>query len=524
MAGLVSLPPPYSLGVPNKFKSWRPLQDRSVLDLVDTERRFLTQNQPTGSGKTLAYIAGALLSGKRTLILTSLKGLQNQLMLDFGVEPGLVKVMGKNAYRCKISPRVSCDYGPCSAGMRCNYRVYGCEYYSQIALAKEANIVLTNYSFWIKNKPDTLGKFDLLICDEAHNSIQHLLDSLAVTIYKKELKQLGVRWPAQWDDYWEWLETLNQAVVKFLKNKVNQTHQLIKNIKEEDFRIYHKLKQKTQDIVGKKKTQWVTEYTSEHIAFDPLWPPEFSEEHLFRGIPKIVFVSATINKKLIELLGVDNLQHKYIEYPSHFPIYRRPIIHVPTARVDHRIGNSAYNLWLTRIDQIISQRLDRKGIIHTVSYERRNRITRVSEYSDIFYTHQSKDIQGALSRFKNAPSPAVLCSPSVVTGWDFPYEECEYQIVGKIPFPDMRREVDKERRKRDKDFGCCFAMQNLVQACGRGMRNNDDQCECLIIDDHFTWFIGRYRHFAPKWFIEAVKYNKTIPKPLTKLRRRIRDE
>jgi Rad3-related DNA helicase len=194
-------------------------------------------------------------------------------------------------------------------------------------------------------------------------------------------------------------------------------------------------------------------------------------------------------------------------------------VYVPTARIDHKIDNLGYQLWLTRIDQIIRQRLDRKGIIHTVSYARRDRIMNVSEYSDIFYTHETRNIQKSLIEFKQSDPPAVLVSPSVITGWDFPYDTCEYQIIGKIPFPDLRRKVDKERRKRDKDIGCCFAMQDLVQACGRGNRHADDRCQCLIIDDHFRWFLNKYRHFAPKWFLESIQFAATIPTPLTKIRR-----
>jgi len=105
----------------------------------------------------------------------------------------------------------------------------------------------------------------------------------------------------------------------------------------------------------------------------------------------------------------------------------------------------------------------------------------------------------------------------VVTGWDFPYQQCEYQIIGKIPFPDARRKVDKARREKDPDYSCCMAMQNLVQTCGRGMRYPDDQCENMIIDDHFVWFVRKYAKYAPQWWLNAVQTVKTIPEPPERL-------
>ena len=513
------LPPPEAFGLPSKFALWRPHQAQAILDFHDNDKRFVAQIQPTGSGKSLCYITSAILSGKRTLILTSFKGLQRQLESDFGASPGLVKIMGRNEYRCRLSD-YSCEWGPCRFGMQCGFRRGGCEYYDHLEVAKSANIVLTNYAFWHSNQPDVLGRFDLLICDEAHSSVNHLLDGLAVTIKRKEVKELSIRWPGANENYWQWLEHLAAPLNDLLKLKVNQVSGLVKSIQAADFKALYQVKQKIRRIIEAEKTQWVAEYGGDYVSFDPLWPPEFAEGYLFRGIPKVLLTSATISKEITKLLGIAPADLSFTEYPSHFPLSRRPVVHVPTARVDHRIQNTEYSLWLNRIDQIISQRLDRKGIIHTVSYARRNRILNTSEYSDIFYTHESKGTRKALEMFKASSIPAVLCSPSVVTGWDFPYEECEYQIIGKIPFPDMRRKVDKERRIKDRDFGCCFAMQNLVQACGRGMRSKDDSCECIVIDDHFKWFVAKYRRFAPKWFLDAVRFDRVIPEPLRKLRRR----
>jgi len=401
--------------------------------------------------------------------------------------------------------------------MQCGFRRCGCEYYDQLELARHANIVLTNYAFWHSNRPDVLGKFDLLVCDEAHSSVNHLLDGLAVTIRRREVREVAIQWPGPGDNYWAWLEQLEAPLDDLLKHKMSQVAGLVKSIRASDFRVLYQAKQKIRRIIDAEKTQWVAEYGGDYVSFDPLWPPEFAEAYLFRGIPRVLLKSATISKEITKLLGIPTSELSFVEYPSHFPIQRRPVIHIPTARIDHRIQNAQYALWLSRIDQIISGRLDRKGIIHTVSYARRNRILNTSDYGDVFYTHESRGAQKALEAFKAAPIPAVLCSPSVVTGWDFPYDECEYQIIGKLPFPDMRREVDKERRKRDKDFGCCFAMQNLVQACGRGMRSADDSCECLVIDDHFKWFVAKYRRFAPNWFLEAVRFDRMIPEPLPKL-------
>lgn len=515
------LPQPQDLGLPPKFSNWRSGQVKAILDLVDYRGRFFTQIQPTGSGKSLCYITAALLSGGRTLILTSLKGLQEQLISDFGDSLGLAKVMGKSSYICPRTSQ-SCEWAPCSLGVFCpKKRDGGCPYYDAIRTASKSSMVVTNYAFWHSNRASTLGEFDLLVCDEAHNAVNHLVDNLSVKVTRKSITGLDIQWPDPGDDLWMWSAAVYSKLDETIKSRVAALKSSAKGITSSTFKQLHALKQRFRTLIAQDPDQWVTEYFSDYITYDPLWPPEFSETLLFREIPTILLTSATMGASTLSMLGVPTINSRVTEYPSYFPVSRRPVYYIPTTRVDYRITNLGYGLWCNRIDQIIAQRLDRKGIVHTVSYDRCNRIMNVSEYSKHFHTHKSRGVMKSLGRFKSAGTPAILCSPSVVTGWDFPYSQCEYQIIGKIPFPDARRKVDKARRDKDPEFSCCMAMQNLVQTCGRGMRYPDDQCENMIIDDHFVWFARKYAKFAPKWFLDAVSTVKTIPGPPKRLERRI---
>lgn len=515
---MIYLPSPVDLGLPSKFRKWRSGQVHAIMDMVDHKQRFLTQIQPTGSGKSLCYVTSAMLGSGRTLILTSLKGLQDQLMTDFSDEPGLVTVKGKSAYECPKT-HTSCEWAPCNFGSFCNYkREPGCPYHDAIRRAKVSDIVVANYSFWHSHKPGILGDFDLLVCDEAHNAVNHLTDSLSVYLTRKSLTKTGIKWPEKSANHWEWANYAYHTIDVAIKERLQKHAGAVRNLTSESFKSLHKLKMKLKRLTEQNPAQWVVEYFHDYITFDPLWPPEFAEPMLFRGIDRILLTSATMGESTLNMLGVPKDNSLTKEYPSYFPTERRQVYYIPTTRVDFRIDNLGYELWCNRIDQIISKRLDRKGIIHTVSYARRDRITNVSEYSEYFYTHASRGMLASLQKFRNALKPAILCSPSVVTGWDFPYDQCEYQIIGKIPFPDARRAVDKARKERDPDYHCCMAMQNLVQTCGRGMRYQDDQCENMIIDDHFVWFVRKYEKFAPKWWLDAVKTVRTIPEPSERLK------
>ena len=94
-----AIPPPYAFGVPEQYSEWRPNQDTATLHIVDSPSRFSTEICPTGFGKSLMYVVAAVMIGGRAAILTSTKGLQDQLMRDFG-DMGAKCIKGRNAYRC----------------------------------------------------------------------------------------------------------------------------------------------------------------------------------------------------------------------------------------------------------------------------------------------------------------------------------------------------------------------------------------------------------------------------------------
>ena len=65
----------------------------------------------------------------------------------------------------------------------------------------------------------------------------------------------------------------------------------------------------------------------------------------------------------------------------------------------------------------------------------------------------------------------------------------------------------------DPDYMNYLAMQELIQAAGRGSRAPDDQCEVFVIDDQFSWFPWRFKEFAPEWFLESITKTTSLPKP-----------
>lgn len=543
----VELPPPPAFGIPDKFGEWRNMQVAAILAAHDSPKRFVFQAAPTGFGKSLAYVGQAKMGGGRSVICTSTKGLQTQLLNDFA-PAGLVDIRGQNAYPCvELEPdhpgghQPSCAEGFCHAGIACSQKEGGCKYYDAQRAAKASQLVVTNYSYWLTANRfgEGLGPVDLLVLDEGHDAPDSLSSFLAVEIEQGEVETVlhSQLIPAStplpdWRDWASFhLGKINAILDRYVAEvkTARDSGQGVRRGLLNQVRSVKDLRQKLEAIAT-MKGEWVAEEAGPAaynpssrakrvVKFEPIWPAPYAEQYLFRGIKKVVIFSATVRPQTARYLGIGDNDYDFNEYPSTFPIANRPVYHVPTVQVSHRTDETRMRLWVNRIDQIIRSRGDRKGVVHTTSYARRSFVIAHSEFQNIIVSHGPENTRAAIDRYKAGRPPSVLVSPSVTTGWDFPYAECEYQIIGKVPFPDTRGAVMKARAERDKDYLNYIAMQTLIQTCGRGMRAEDDQCETFIIDDNIVWFINKYRKFAPKWWLDSFKQVKFIPPAPPKLNR-----
>ncbi len=550
-------PAPADLGLPAKFRAYRRGQFEVALAAATSDKRFVLLSSPTGSGKSLIYMTAAQLTDARALILTSTKGLQQQLTADFGAI-GLTDIRGQNNYRClAVEPGaeleaygpashspVMCDEGPCHIGVRCPLKRDaqgnggGCPYEDAVVAARQARLVVTNYAYWMATgrfaDPTTLGEFDLLVLDEAHAAPDELADFCAVRLDREEVRALiGMALPPLDEGTDAWTTWATQALTE-CRRRYQEARKELGSIGVDRRRTGRLLKRLTDLGRGLKElaaahawrradpsdpdvwmpgvqTDWVAEPTATGALFSPVWAHAYAEEFLFRGIPKVVMVSAVLQRAVARYLGVDDGEVDYREFPSTFDPKRRPLIYVPTTTVDRRMTEGQVRIWLNRIDAIIDRRLDRKGIIHTRSYERARIIAERSRHRRLMLTHNSRGTRAVVEQFKRSAAPRILVSPSIEEGYDFPMDECRYQIIAKVPFVDSRSLVIRARAKSDKTYLNYLTALSIIQQVGRGMRAESDMCETFIVDDHISWFWPAAKKLLPSWFRAAWRKDATVP-------------
>jgi len=145
----MTLPSPSVLLGVLGFNAWFPGQADAFSKIMDwyySPARFLGVSLPTGGGKSCLSMLVAKMTDTRTCILTATKGLQDQLMGDFGSIATLMK--GQNNFQCALVPSLRADEAPCHDGLPCPFpRSGGCPYRDQLKRALDSKIVITKYAY-----------------------------------------------------------------------------------------------------------------------------------------------------------------------------------------------------------------------------------------------------------------------------------------------------------------------------------------------------------------------------------------
>jgi Rad3-related DNA helicase len=456
---------------------------------------------------------------------------------------GLVEVKGQNNYGClwfanERRRLPGCDEGPCHAGIECELKSRGCYYYDAVRRAFSSRLVVTNYSYWMSVRRYgqpllQLGQFGCLILDEAHDAANALSDFVRIEVSAKDVARmldLPLPFGSKIHEWAEWARDVALPVCRTnLEAALTQVRLIGRGVTT--VRDLQKMEGTLADLssAGEWKrtdtpdppawvpgttTDWIIEETRDTATFQPVWASGYAEKYLFGDIPRIFLVSATVTPRDASFLGIGANEYDFHEYPSPFKKNTRPIVVVPSARVSRHMTRGEERIWMARIDQIIEKEAvdkKQKGIIHAVSYDRAKLIYSMSKHRHLMDMHDRYSLRDTVAAFRAAPAPRILISPSVGTGWDFPYDQARFQIIAKVPFIDSRPAVIRARHKADKSYLDYVALVSLIQMAGRGTRSADDYCRTWIVDNNWgDWFYPRNRKIIPKWFKTSIRRVRNV--------------
>lgn len=507
---------PADLGLPEKFTSYRGSQQRALTPILEdaltgrTPVRFRGTQMTVGSGKTLyavsVHAARRLVNpAHRTAILTITKPLQTQIVSEYGPHSlGVVDVRGRANFDCRI-------YSSCQVGgdNSCPYSRPGsdCPYMQQYERACSAPLPIPNLAYWlaVHKYGQGLGPFQTLIVDEAHSLLGALTDWATMTFPPSEGPQgeFGRYNHDLWLSYAEDRRKLVDKEIQYASERAAV------RLKQEKLTLDLLLSEFSESAYA------IDVNEKGYASLAPIWPADSAERLLYLGIPEVILLSGTLLPKTMELAGAgpDKGTSVFDAYQLEFDPRNWRLQLVDVGRIQHDMSSSTRSSWIAAHAQIVDWHRNEKGIIHTVSYQRAREIVNAlpAAQRQRCILHDSGDVESAVERFRSANSPAILVSPAVSTGYDFPEPEQNFQIVSKMPRPfagDIRN-LMAARKARYPHYADYEMMMTFAQMPGRPKRREGQRSITYVLDSHARHALGRHRdELVSGWLYELLDWGE----------------
>ena len=486
-----------------------------VIEAIEKGYRFIVLEAGTGTGKSaIAYTLSSIYES--SYILTVTKQLQDQYVSDFN---SLALVKGRANFRCSRDSALSCDEGKCIIeGEACENPKEDCDYYRQKFEALNSKTVISNYHYMFLelNYVGDFTKRQLMILDEAHNLENTLMSQLKLEFSVDELKDYlkfeitdEILYELENGDFDVWILFIQEVrdnfirelekiidvdrphlieKISFLKQQISDCNRFIDNIRYDPY-------------------SWVFDYSQDYgiIEFKPLKIDNYASNTLLRYAEVCIFLSASIldYEFFSKCLGIDKSDIYAIRRKSPFDMSKNPIKSLEEYDLSHKCINENAPKTVGIVKSILDKHKDEKGIIHTVSGRCKDYLINALK-DERLIDHTTQNRAEILEEFKKSEEPLVLISPSMNEGVDLPGDLCRFQIIYKLPYPDLADKQIRMRANADEDWYDYKTSLALVQTYGRGMRFADDRCVTYFIDSRISQFVKNDR-FLPDSFKELFE-------------------
>ena len=507
--------------------------------------KYIILEAGTGIGKSAIATTLANMY-EDSYILTMTKQLQEQYLDDFG--DMLVEIKGRGNYKCNY--KGSCDF--CIKAEYNLRKCSDCEYNLAFKRALEAENVITNYDYlyYVGVASQLVNPRELLILDEAHNlerkmlmlssselNREYISTKFGIDIFEplmyatKSINQLK-RNPDYWIELCDDLIKECKKRIKKIEGDANKTVQVTLDEFESDpskYSNYDYVEKQNleQDIktfssiaLGLSNDELIIDLPEKEIILDGKMDivAEFKPFSVVDDTQKLldlgnicIFLTGTLGSKdkFCEWNNINPEETYYIYEKSPFDVSKRPIYTDFVGRMSgyrNRIPNWKNKRAIKKIKELLDKHSNEKGVIHTSSNEQAYWIMeQLDGYPFRFVGGNDRNI--VLKEFTESKENLILVGASIKDGVDFKGDLCRFQIIFKIPYPQLNEQVNY-RKELDPKWFYYQAVMAIMQAYGRGIRDKDDYCVMYIIDSSFKDLFEFNRGFFNEYFIEAVQKKK----------------
>jgi ATP-dependent DNA helicase DinG len=407
-----------------------------------------------------------------------------------------------------------------------------CHYFHQKWIGAKSTHTVYNYRYFLSDLfyAGSTQKRNLLILDEAHQLESEVGDFKSFTIRRNMLPFLKMQMP---DNRVEEIETwidfcieLKEKMFEFAERAERIIERSNQKVMSEPFTEKNLIDTRERetslaaaiDDMKAKKDNWIVsnlQYDASNqlqkVALVPLDISGYFDPILDKG-KVTLFMSATILSKdnLCKTAGLEPDKVKFIRIEeSDFPVKNRLIHMENVAWLSAKTMSESLPKIAKAVDKIMSmpKHKNEKGIIHTTSYSQlqfiKDNISK-ENMDRLIETGSKLDRSEVLERHYSSKKPTVLISPSLHLGVDLKDDLSRFQIIVKVPYPDLTDKRIAKMKERDPKWYTWNTVLRLVQAYGRSVRSKDDYATTYLLDSSISFLLKSAQDIVPKWFTEAI--------------------
>lgn len=245
------------------------------------------------------------------------------------------------------------------------------------------------------------------------------------------------------------------------------------------------------------------------ITLKPVYVDRFLDRNVWNRSDKAILSTATLPfrnrpKKWIQRIGRDPANAKVISKPMPFPAENRQV------RADFMIGSMSgggvdehWDEIVERVREIGRRHPNEKGLVHTVSYDRAERLHQALPQLTMYHDPDNMlEAAGMIEKWQRSDKQMLL-TPSMTEGVDLHDDLCRFQILLKVPYrnisdPRVNYLINEEN---DWEWYHDVAAREIIQSIGRAVRSADDHATYYVLDSKFDQAMnGR----TPEWLEEAI--------------------
>ena len=525
--------------------------------------KIVVLSAPTGVGKSLIAATLARHYG-RSFIVTASKQLQDQYSRDLKF---LSPVKGKSNFAClklmdqqkikntetkkALQLGLTCEKGLCEETIRkkgkeikeiCKFKPKigeldpvnkgsYCHYYEQKYHALTSDHSIWNYAAYFqlmrfsrKAYADYIGK-PIAIFDEAHKIEDQIIQFIGIDIYNGYLQECGIDIKSYSLDDMELVIQLLDDLARSYSRQIKDLQESRSFIANPDYILLAKLEARYErmanahaELVSNKDNFIINDpYIDERGSFRSvsIKPLDISKYvKAFFDFDTQIFMSATIDKdSFCENTGLEPSKVAFVDTPkSPFLPDKRRINFLNIRKLSYATSKDDELAVIQKINEILSCHPDERGLILTSSEKRcldiRNNLSDKNK-KRIRICHSRNEnglTQDEVLQEHAEVKDGVLLSSSLWEGVDLKDDLSRFQIVAKVPYPNLSEKRTKIKMQKFPLWYKSQTLMKLLQGFGRSIRSEEDWAITYVLDAAARDLLNQSKAMIPKSYYDVLDF------------------